>query len=200
LNDIDLALADISDIRTHVTASRRFEGIAPHLHTAIGGVVLLVAFYQQLNPIRDSKAYVAFWVAVMTLVGLVAMHKAVLRSLRMHGSMAREILRSVVQQVLPFFVAGSLITWIVGQYALEVAWVLPGIWQILIGLLGFTMMSRLPRGIVYASFWFMVTGACVLWIGAQTHSLSPWMMGIPLGIGQMLVGIMISYHTRRPGL
>lgn len=197
MKDIDLALADISNIRSHLNASTCFQGIAPHFHTLTGVLVFFVALYQHQNPMQDGLATLWVWMAVLVVIGAFAVQKAITRSIRMHGSMAKEMLFSVCQQVLPFFAAGIVFTLVITRHAPDIIWILPGTWHILIGILGFSIMTRLPQGIIYASYWYFIAGACVLWIGTQTHSLSPWMMGIPLSVGQILVGVMLSYNMRR---
>lgn len=197
MKDIDNALADISSIRSHLAASTCFLGIAPEFHTLTGVFTFFVALFQSQLPHQDAVNYVLIWTAVIGLISMIAGEKAVSRSRRLHGPMAVELLRSILYKVLPFVIASVLVTWVVCSYSVDSAWVLPGIWQILIGLAGFATIANLPRGIIYATIWYFGCGVVVLWIGAHTKALSPWMMGIPLAVGQMLVGVMLSNYARR---
>lgn len=196
MKDVDLALADISSIRSHLAASTCFLGISPQFHTLTGGLVFFVTLYQMHDPASSNLGYILTWSAVMVVIGIFSALKAVKRASELHGPMALDMLRSMSVTVLPFVLAGTAFTWVIACYALDIAWLLPGFWQMLIGLLGFTIMSRLPKGIIYATWWYFLAGVCVLWIGAQSQSLSPWMMGLPLTIGQILVGVMLNFSMR----
>lgn len=197
MKEIDSALADISKIRSHLAASTCFLGIAPEFHTLTGVFAFFVALLQSQLPAQDGYNYILIWTAVIAVISTIAAEKAVSRSRRLHGDMAVELLRSIAQRVVPFVVAAVLISWIICSYTMENAWMLPGIWQILIGLAGFAVIGNLPRGIIYATLWYFASGVVVLWFGAQNQSLSPWMMGIPLTVGQILVGVMLGNSSRR---
>lgn len=197
MKEIDTALADISNIRSHLAASTCFLGIAPEYHTLTGVFAFFVALFQSQLPAQDGFNYVLIWTAVIGVISAIAAEKAISRSRRLHGAMAVELLRSITQRVLPFVIATVLISWIICSYAMENAWMLPGIWQLMMGLAGFAIITNLPRGIIYATLWYSASGVVVLWLGAQTKTLSPWMMGIPLTVGQVLVGVMLGNSARR---
>jgi hypothetical protein len=69
---------------------------------------------------------------------------------------------------------------------------LPGLWQIVFSLGVFSSCRFLPRSMVAAGAWYLLTGLTLLSL-ADNRALSPWAMGIPYGAGQMLVaGILLS--------
>jgi hypothetical protein len=45
-----------------------------------------------------------------------------------------------------------------------------------------------------AGVWYLLCGLMCLWHASATHALDPWSMGMPFGIGQLLVAVTI----RRP--
>lgn len=196
MKEIDLALADISNIRAHLASSTCFLGIAPEYHIFTGIFVFCAALLQDRFFNLDSIAYVWVWTGVMTVIGVIGAQKAVVRARKIHGVMARELIFGLVQKGMPFLVAGTVITFVICAYAVENVWMLPGIWQLFVALLAFSILSNLPRGLIVATVWYFIAGVCVLWIGAKTQALSPWMMGIPLTIGQILVGIMLNLSNR----
>ena len=57
---------------------------------------------------------------------------------------------------------------------------LPGIWQIIFSLGVFSSCRFLPRPMVAAGVWYLLTGLICLSLG-DTRALSPWAMGIPFG-------------------
>jgi len=43
--------------------------------------------------------------------------------------------------------------------------------------------------------WYMVTGLVCLAIGGVDHELSPWFMGLPFGVGQLLIAVILKYGS-----
>jgi hypothetical protein len=41
--------------------------------------------------------------------------------------------------------------------------------------------------------WYLAAGLMCLMAGSVTRTLSPWMMGIPFGVGQLLVAAVLQY-------
>jgi hypothetical protein len=109
--------------------------------------------------------------------------------------MADAVLGAVLRQVLPFAVAGAVLDFVICRFAPGSVWLLPGLWQILIGLFGFSVLSRLPRAMLWVAGWFFGCGSVVLVLAGSTGDLSPWMMGIPFGIGQAAVAFICLYQA-----
>ncbi|WP_206046985.1 hypothetical protein, partial [Mangrovimicrobium sediminis] len=76
------------------------------------------------------------------------------------------------------------------------AMLLPGLWQILVGLLGFSVVRSLPRNIVWVSAWYFACGAGVLMAAARVGQLQPWMMGVPLVLGQLMVAVIMNHAEK----
>ena len=68
---------------------------------------------------------------------------------------------------------------------------LPGLWQILLALLGFSVLSNLPREMAWVAGWYFCCGAVVLALAGQAGTLSPWMMGVPFAVGQIAVAVIL---------
>jgi hypothetical protein len=122
---------------------------------------------------------------------VVAATEAISRSRRLHGQMAQAMLNTALRQVLPFGAAGVIVTAVICKFSPVSIWMLPGLWQILIGLFGFSVLSSLPRAIVWVAGWYFVCGAFVLGLAGWSGTLSPWMMGIPFGVGQAAVALVL---------
>lgn len=194
MNEVEYALSQIADIRAQVAASTCFRGIAPEANALMGVLSLAVAVAQEIWPkalAQDAFHYIAVWAAVAVASMVVAATEAISRSRRLHGQMARIMLYMALRQVLPFGAAGVIITGVICKFSPASVWMLPGLWQILIGLVGFSVLSSLPRGIVWVAGWYFVCGSVVLGLAGWSGTLSPWMMGIPFGVGQAGVALVL---------
>jgi len=63
---------------------------------------------------------------------------------------------------------------------------LPGLWQILLGLMGFALLSNVPKDLILVAAWYFGCGVVVLAVAGQ-GGLAPWMMGVPFAVGHFLV-------------
>jgi hypothetical protein len=79
------------------------------------------------------------------------------------------------------------------RFAPEALWILPGLWQVLVSLGLFAAMRSLPRTVVWAAAWYFAAGIGVLMLSSQTHALSPWAMGIPFAVGQLLLAAILHF-------
>lgn len=195
MNDVDNALMQLREIHARLAESTRFRGIAPDLNALTAALTLLVAAAQSLWPQRlqpDATAYVALWGTVISVVWIIVSVEAVSRARRIHGDMAPALLASAAQRTLPFAAAGVVTTCMILGFARESVWLLPGLWQIYVGLLGFAVVRSLPRNMIWAAAWYFSTGTVVLAAAGWSGSLSPWMMGIPLGVGQLGVALILN--------
>jgi hypothetical protein len=72
---------------------------------------------------------------------------------------------------------------------------LPGLWQIIFSLGVFSSCRFLPRPMLAAGAWYLLTGlAYIAWAG--NRALSPWAMAVPYGAGQFLVAGILFFTTR----
>ena len=70
---------------------------------------------------------------------------------------------------------------------------LPGLWQLLFSLGVFASCRFLPRQTFVIGVWYLVTGLATLVLQSGTRALLPWTMGIPFGVGQLLVAAILRY-------
>ena len=101
------------------------------------------------------------------------------------------MLMNAIEQALPAGVAGAAIALVLVQFAPDVLWVLPGLWQILVGLGIFASVRSLPRTVALAGTWYVAAGLVVLALSCQTETLSPWAMGLPFVVGQLLLAAIL---------
>jgi hypothetical protein len=197
MNDLNRALGDISSIRRQVARSTEFRGYGPATLAATGGLAILAAAAQALwlpDPVSRIRTYLAIWILTALVSSALIGAQAVTRAHRVHSGMADEMIRMAVEQFFPAAGVGALMTIVMVGFVPSVLWMLPGLWQLIFSLGVFSSCRFLPRPMVAAGVWYLLTGLiCVTF--ADTHALSPWVMGIPFGAGQLLVAcILFFYH------
>jgi len=64
---------------------------------------------------------------------------------------------------------------------------LPGLWELVFSLGIFASCRFLPRPMFGVGLWYLVAGLACLPLESSHQALSPWAMGIPFGVGQLLV-------------
>jgi hypothetical protein len=175
-----------------------FRGYGPVTLAATGGLALLAAAGQALWLPRAANhvgLYIALWgmtaAVSVTFIGL----DMILRSWRIHSGLAQEMIWSAVEQFLPAGVAGGLITAVLLQYAPESLWMLPGLWQIVFSLGVFACCRFLPRAIFAVGIWYLIAGLACLVFAQGERAFSPWAMGLPYGVGQLLVAAILQRYA-----
>lgn len=194
MRDIDQALSDIAGIRAQLASSTRFHGFAPEAIAGSGTFAFLAATAQTLWPERlanDPLCFVQVWMAVAVASFALIAIEGLARINRLHGTMATTMISGTARQMLPFGAAGAIVTLIFCQSAPASLWVLPGLWQMLIALLGFSSLASLPRSIGWAAGWYFLCGVIVLDMLSRGAALSPWMMGMPFTVGQLMVALLL---------
>jgi hypothetical protein len=196
--DLNKALGDINSIRRQVARSTEFRGYGPATLGATGAMAGLAAAAQELwlpNPANDISSYLSIWIAVAVLSAALISAQMLTRSRRIHSGMADEMIRMAVEQFLPSVGAGILITIVLVRYVPATQWMLPGIWQIIFSLGVFSSCRFLPRLVAAVGVWYLLTGTICIAL-ADSRALSPWAMGIPYGVGQMLVAGILFISNR----
>ena len=190
MRDLDRALTDISVIREQLAQSTEFQGYAPATLAATGLFALLVAAAQGLwlpESVTNMRWFIPVWAATAAVCVLVTALETISRSRRHHGGFAVAMLQSALEQFLPAIVAGGLLTVALLEVAPEDLWMIPGLWHIVFSLGVFASRRFLPRPIFWVGVWYLACGLACLALAAPTHTNSPWSMGIPYGVGHLLV-------------
>ena len=193
MRELDRALLDISFVREHIARTTQFRGYGP-LTIAVTGVFALgvAALRAQRPPAAHDQAleFIMLWCATaavaVTLIGI----EAIVRSRRLHGGLALEMLQSALEQFLPAVTAGLLLMFALARWSPSSLWMLPGLWQIVFSLGVFATARILPKPVFIVGIWYLGCGLACLAVG-QSEPLSPWSMGIPFGGGQLLVACIL---------
>lgn len=127
------------------------------------------------------------WVLLAGLCVCMIGTEAIVRARKLHSTIANRLLTLTLQRFLPAAAAGAIAGVIVLLRTPEHARLLPGLWQILIGVGICAVLGNLPRQMVWAALFYFAAGATSLMLSADPHIASRWLMGVPFGAGQLLV-------------
>jgi hypothetical protein len=159
--DLEKALAEITLIRSQMARGMEFRGLGAATLAATGGLALLGALAQALW-LEEPARHVESYLVLWL------------------GIAAASVL-----------LIGALMTFVLYETAPMVLWTLPGLWQIVFGLGVFASRSSLPPAIASAGVWYLASGLACLATAGGDHAFSPWAMGLPFGIGQMLIALIV---------
>jgi len=198
MRDIDKALADILAIRSQIAAGTAFRGYGPAAVAATGGLALMTAAAQFLlldDPSGQPLVFFLGWAATALLSAAIIGVEMRARSRRHHCGLADAMVHQAVEQFLPAGVAGALLAVMLGRFAPETLWMLPGLWQLLVSLGISASVRSLPRSVAIAAAWYFVAGFATLMLASQDHALSPWTMGLPFVVGQFLMAAILHFAS-----
>jgi hypothetical protein len=198
MRDLDKALADIFAIRSQIAAGTAFRGYGPAAIAATGGLALMTAVAQFLwldDPSGQPVIFFAAWAATALVSACIIGVEMRARSRRHHCGLADAMVHQAVEQFLPAGAAGALLAVMLWRFAPETLWMLPGLWQLLVSL-GISASARsLPRSVMLGAAWYFVAGFVTLMLASESHALSPWTMGLPFVIGQLLMAAILHFAS-----
>lgn len=201
MNELHKALGDISSIRRQVARTTEFRGYGPATLAATGVFALLAAVAQNFwiaQPATHVGQYLGLWYSTAFVSVALAAIQMYTRSRRIHSGLSDEMIHMAVEQFLPAIGAGVLLTLVLLRTVPALGWMLPGLWQITFSLGIFASCRFLPRPIVAAGVWYLLTGLLCVGLGGN-RALSPWAMAIPFGAGQMLVAGILFFCSKESG-
>jgi len=202
MKELRQALSEIHSIRTQVAHGTEFRGYGPASIAVSGILALLVAAVQTLWMAKSAKMDPAIWLGVWAGTAVVSVLLTGLetfaRARRVHVGFAREMVQSAVTQLLPAVMVGFLLAVVMMRVAAEECWMLPGLWELIFSLGVFASCRFLPRQMFAVGVWYLAAGLFCLAAGSATRTLSPWTMGIPFGVGQLLVAAVLQFRYGEP--
>jgi hypothetical protein len=196
MNDLDRALDDIKAMRSQLARGVEFHGYGPLTVALTAAVAVAAASIQSQfipDPAREFIAWLGLWTAVAAISTALVGAEVIFRARRVHGGLADAMIQEAALQLLPAAGAGAMLTLVLWRYAPQSLWMLPGLWQITLSLGVFAACRGLPPLMVLAAFWYLLTGLVCL---ALAHSLSPWAMGVPFGLGELLAAGLLAVSAR----
>jgi hypothetical protein len=201
MNELRRAIGDIGSIRRQVARTTQFRGYGPATLAATGFTATLAAMAQAKwlpDPAGHVGVFLAIWISTAVISAALIGTEMLARTHRMHSGLADEMIRMAVEQFLPAAAAGALSTFVLVRFVPAAIWMLPGVWQLIFSLGVFSSCRFLPRPMLAAGVWYMLTGLVCIALGGN-RALSPWAMGIPYGAGQLLVAGILLFHKSEAG-
>jgi hypothetical protein len=194
------ALAHVSEIREQLARTQVFRGYRS-LTVAFSGLVGLAAAVSQSvwlpKPTENLAGYLALWFGA-AMINLVVVGAEIWWRARMAKlSLTRRTTVFAVEQFLPSLLVGGLFTAVIFQSARDLAWMLPGLWAMFFSLGILASCRLLPRAVSLAGMWYLVAGVLGLLWGRGDAALSPWIMGITFGVGQLLTAAILYVTLER---
>jgi hypothetical protein len=200
MRDLRRALAEIEAIRDQVARATQFRGYGPLTVAATGGLAAAAAAAQAAllrDPAAESAAYLGLWAGTAAVsLALIAL-ETIFRARRAHAALSAPMLQSAGEEFLPAILAGSLLTLVIARDCPSNLWMLPGLWQVIFSLGVFSSCRRLPRPMLAVGLWYLCSGLILLARGNGAYALSPWSMGVPFGVGQILVAAILRFGYRQ---
>ena len=194
------SLSQISEIRSRVAESEVFRGYRSLPVTLSGILAVIAAFVQPYwvtDPGRDLLGYCGLWIGVAA-VSVAGAGMAMLLRDRFGGcSQTREITFLAVNQLLPSFAAGAVVTAVIVRKLPEAAGLMPGLWQVLLSLGLFASCRLLPRTVFWVALFYLLSGAATLALARGEWLLNPWAMGLPFGVGQLSGAAVLYWNLER---
>jgi len=194
MTELRQALDDINAIRTQVARGTQFRGYGPLSVAASGILALLVAAAQSrwmAGSVHDLKLFLGVWISTAAVALFLSALETIFRVRRVHSGLALEMIQAAAEQFLPCIVVGVLLTAVLMRVAPQDAWMLPGLWEVIFSLGVFASCRFLPRQMFGVGAWYLVAGLVGLLVASGRHALSPWAMGVPFGVGQLLVAAVL---------
>jgi hypothetical protein len=189
MRDVNTALSEIDRIRAQLAASTRFQGFTPAVAATTGLLALALAAVQAagLDPSTTPVEMLVQWMLLAIICACLIGADAVVRARRLHRAMADTMINTTLRQFLPVGAAGAIAAIVILLRAPAWAAILPGLWQLLIGIGILAALPALPRLLAWGAGWYFVAATASLLVGAGATDISPWIMGLPFGIGQLLI-------------
>ncbi len=192
MSELDPTLQDIAHLRDRLAASSRFQGFAPRLVALTGCFAAALGLWQHARQDDNLLAWMLLAAVCALLIGI----EAVGRARKAHRAMADKMLASTLNRFLPVATAGAILGAVVLVRMPDLARVLPGLWQLLMGIGIFAMLSGLPRLMTIAGVFYFASGTVSLLLSGGAAPPTPWLMAVPFATGQLLVAAILHLGSR----
>jgi hypothetical protein len=198
--DLRQALAQVSEIRDHLARTEVYRGYRS-LTVGFSGLLGLAAAAIQAwwlpQPTEQLEAYLVLWGGAAAISLIVVGIEVWSRARRPEMAIVRRTTMLAIEQFVPSLVAGALLTLVIVDRAKESVWMLPGLWALVFSLGVFASCRLLPRAVAIAGAWYLSGAVLALAWGNGEAALSPWIMGVTFGGGQLLTAAILHVTLER---
>ena len=192
--EVSRALADLEEVRTRLAAVQRFRGLSGGAAIASGMAAMgagLVQLTTAPHPVTqaDGLRYVAIWSACLACSLAVNYGAIVLWLVRNWSLRSRIEIKTVGMTILPSILAGGLLT--AAFVSRDLLGLLPGMWCLCYALGLTASRAMAPPGVGWAALLFAGSGAALLFAQGN-NALAWWVMPATFGVGQFLIGVLMT--------
>lgn len=194
------ALMQVSEIRMQLARTETFRGYRSATVGLSGLFAITGAVLQTLlipDPSTATAAYLSLWIGLAGLSLAVCGAEMAIRCRRAASPFAVHMTRLAVEQFGPCVLAGGAATFVIARFAPESLALLPGLWAILFSLGVFASCWLLPKPLFWVGVWYLIAGVMVLALSRGDSAFSPWAMGIPFGVGQLVTAALLYWTMER---
>lgn len=192
------ALDQITEIRRGLSRAEVFRGYRSGPTAMSGSIALLAAFAQSWwigDPEAQIERWATLWIAAALLGFGISVSPLIINLVS--GSWRRSRTLVALEQLLPSYVAAVLVTAVILRFTPESAPLLPGLWQTFFALGLLASRHLLPGEVAFVAIFYLVCGTFALSCASSGQSLSPWMMGLPFGAGQLACAVILHLRLER---
>ncbi|KAJ8136094.1 hypothetical protein OY671_010693, partial [Metschnikowia pulcherrima] len=165
--------SDVGDnvgVREQRAASSRFQGLAPGVVASTGALAVALAAWQTAT--HESNLFI--WVLLAAICAFMIGTEAIIRARASHRSMADRMSSTTLNRFMPVAAAGAVAGIVVSLCVPEHARLLPGIWQLSMGVGIFAVSPSSPRQMIWAAAFYFVAAAGSLSSSGQDGTPTAW--------------------------
>lgn len=197
--EVERALADLAEVRDRLASVQEFRGYSGSA-AALSGLVAVIAGAIQwaVAPAPHTpeavQSYLEIWFSCLALALAINYGALLAWYVRIAGRQQRRQTRTVGVAILPAIGLGAVLS--LAMLTHGMAWLLPGIWYASYGIGLFSSRAMLPRGALYVACAFGLAGAALILALDTSLPLRFWVMPIGFGLGQVLIGYLLSQDRK----
>ncbi len=195
------ALEQLDTLAQVAERTNRFDGFR-RTPIAASGLIGGLAGFLQAGTIGTNELllsdYIRYWVAAAAVSVAIILLEMLWRYTTSPTVRMKRMTLEVMKRLLPTFAAGSGVTLVIALKANDAAWMLPGLWSILMSLGVFSVAAMLHPLVQWAGVWYLTSGVVVLWLSRGEYALHPFTMAIPFGSDNSLPPAWSSPPNRKP--
>ncbi|HEY7118289.1 MAG TPA: hypothetical protein VH475_17000 [Tepidisphaeraceae bacterium] len=194
------ALSQISQIRQQMARTAVFRGYRSATAAFSAAVAIGTALAQSMllpQAHRNVKGYLVFWLVAALLSVAAAATEMILRCVKSHSPLQKELTIQAAEQFVPSLVTGALLTLCMVLFAHDEVWLLPGLWAILFALGVFASRRVLPGAISIVGGYYLLAGLLCIALTDGVTAFWPWTMALIFAPGQILAAVILWWTLER---
>lgn len=196
---MERALADLAEVRDRLASVQEFRGYSASAAALSGCIALLAGVAQWVlaphpRTATDLQHYLTIWLVCLAAALAINYGALLVWYIRIARSHERRQTRTVGIAILPAIGLGAVMSLAMIGHGLIA--LLPGVWYASYGIGLFASRAMLPRAVIYVACAFGVAGAALILAPDNYSPLAFWVMPAGFGIGQIVIGYILSLDRK----